>query len=214
MKPQMVKDRERVKPAECWILHARAREYYWEGSGQLSIKTFFGGRAHYRVGAGHHAVDESSYLVLNEGQAYAIDIESRRPVESFCVFFAPGFAEDVQRSLLRKRETLLDEPDSTEVAPVRFFEKNYAHDQILSPALFRLRRDYDDQERGWVVEELHSIVERLLRVHRKTWAETGRLDSVRLATREELYRRVSRARDFIMATVAVSGNRKCRNDRQ
>jgi hypothetical protein len=53
---------------------------------------------------GHHAVDESSYLVLNHGQTYSINIESRQPVESFCLFFAEGFAEDVQRTLSRPPE--------------------------------------------------------------------------------------------------------------
>jgi len=197
-----VKDIGFVKAAGCWVLHARAREYHWQGSGQLSIKTFFGGRAHYRVGAGHHAVDESSYLVLNDGQSYAITIESPQPVESFCLFFDAGFAEDVQRTLSQKPEDLLDEPDSNRIASIRFFERNYSHDRILSPALFRLRSDYRNREPGWLVERLHLIVERLLRVHRKSYAEIDRLDSVRLATREELYRRISRARDYINAMFA------------
>jgi len=197
-----VKDSAGVKAAGCWILHARAREYYWEGSGQLSIKAFFGGRAHYRVGCGHHAVDQSSYLVLNDGQSYAIDIESERAVESFCLFFPAGFAEEVQRSLSRPPEDLLDEPDCDDVGRIRFFEKNYAHDRILSPALFRLRADYQKHEHGWVVEQFHAIVERLLRVHGKAHAETELLESVRLATREELYRRICRARDYMTAMFA------------
>jgi AraC family transcriptional regulator len=188
--------------ATSWILHARAREYYWEGSGQLSIKAFFGGRAHYRVGCGYHAVDESSYLVLNDGQSYSINIQSRQPVESFCLFFEKGFAEDVERTLSQKHEVLLDEPDSVATRSIRFFEKNYAHDRTVSPALFRLRSEYKHYEQGRVIEEFHTIVERLLRVHRRTWGETDRLDSIRLATREELYRRVSRARDYIRAMFA------------
>ncbi len=147
-------------------------------------------------------MDDSSYLVLNEGQNYEINIESRQPVESFCIFFAPGFAEDVQRGLSEKAENLLDEPHSTVIAPIRFFERNYTHDLILSPALFRLRRNYKSHENGWLVEQLHSVVERLLKVHRSTWAEAERLDSVRMATREELYRRVSRARDYVSAMFA------------
>lgn len=195
------KDTARVQ-ATGWILHARAREYYWEGNGQLSIKSFFGGRAHYRVGCGYHAVDESSYLVLNDGQSYSINIQSRQPVESFCLFFARGFAEEVERSLSQRHEVLLDEPDSEPTRSIRFFEKNYAHDRTVSPALFRLRAGYKNYEQGRVLEELHGTVERLLRVHRRTWAETDRLDSVRPATREELYRRVSRARDYIRAMLA------------
>jgi hypothetical protein len=92
---------------------------------------------------------------------------------------------------------LLDEPEVDNLAPIHFFEKNYPHDRIVSPALLRLRSEYRTHEGGWLVEQLHSIVERLLRVHRKTQAETERLESVRRATREELYRRISRARDYI-----------------
>jgi hypothetical protein len=113
--------------------------------GQLSIKSFFGGRAHYRVGRAYHAVDASSYLILNEGQTYAIEIQSREPVESFCLFFAPGFVEETRRSLSCKTLSLLDEPAS----------------------------------------------------------ETERLNNLRLATREELFRRVCRARDYAHAMCAA-----------
>src|SRR5436189_3711227 len=165
-----------VRRQDCWILHASARQYYWKGAGSLSIKTFAGGRAHYTVGRGHHAVDETSYLVLNEGQTYAINIDSRAQVESFCLFFAPGFAEEVQRSLSLKAEQLLDQPEPGSGAPVHFFEKNYSHDRLLSPALFRLRKEYKDHDRHWLTEQLHAIVERLLTVHQLERNQTMRLD--------------------------------------
>jgi AraC family transcriptional regulator len=190
------------KAADCWILHERARRYYWKGAGQLSIKTFSGGRAHYQVGCGHHAVDETSYLVLNEGQTYSITIESRHPVESFCVFFAPGFVEEVQGSLLLKPERLLDDPVAARIPGIRFFEKNYAHDGTLSPALMRLRSAYAKEASGFLVEALHDIAERLLRVHQLASQETARLQNVRAATREELYRRICRARDYAAAMFA------------
>jgi AraC-like DNA-binding protein len=183
----------------CWILHARAKEYHWEGSGLLSIKTFFGGRAHYRVGSAHHAVDDSSYLVLNQGQTYAIDIQSREPVESFCLFFARGLVEDAQRAITSRVEQLLDEPANEGVSPVCFFEKNYAHDTIVSPAISWLRLNYRNREDAWLLEHFHDVIERLLRVHRNTVHETERLKCVRRGTRDELYRRVCRARDYIWA---------------
>jgi AraC family transcriptional regulator len=201
-KPHAKADIAALKAPDSWILHAHARTYYWRGSGQLSVKTFFGGRAHYRVGLGHHALDETSYLVLNETQSYEISIEARQPVESFCIFFTPGLAEDVERSLSTKASKLLDEPHSRTSEPVRFFERNYTHDQILSPELFRLRQNYKRYERARLGEQFHAIVERLLMVHRRTWAEVNRLDNVRIAVREELYRRVSRARDYMTAMFA------------
>jgi AraC-like DNA-binding protein len=140
--------------------------------------------------------------VLNEGQAYAIDIESREPIESFCVFFAPGFVEEVRRALSSEPVHLLDQPESTDPVPVRFFEKNYPHDDVLSPALRRLRAGCGRRDAGWMEEQLHDMVERLLRVHRLAWRETARLKGARPSTREELYRRVCRGRDYADAMFA------------
>jgi AraC-like DNA-binding protein len=147
-------------------------------------------------------VDESGYLLLNEGQTYSINIESSQPVESFCLFFAQGFAEEVQQSLSRKAQRLLDEGGIGRAAPVRFFEKNYAHDRVLSPALLHLRKAYANAEQGELLEALYAIMERLLKVHEITLGEPERLENLRRGTREELYRRVWRARDYAHALFA------------
>src|SRR4051794_4831143 len=107
-----------------WILHERARKHYWSGIGPLSIKCFFSGRAQYKVGCGFHAVDESSYLGLNEGQRYKLEIAGREPVESFCLFFGPGLVGEVLRNLSSRSQQMLDDPESRPEKPVRFFERN------------------------------------------------------------------------------------------
>jgi AraC family transcriptional regulator len=196
--------KEGARRTECWILHERAREYHWSGVGNLSIKTFFTGRAEYKVGCGYHAVDERSYLVLNEGQQYTININSRKEVESFCLFFAPGFAEQVRRSISLRAKRLLDDPWGGTPEPLHFFEKNYLHDGTLSPAIRRLRNSYAASSPERLLEEFHDIVERLLSVQGVTLEETKRFDNVRAATREELYRRVCRARDYASALFAES----------
>jgi AraC-like DNA-binding protein len=86
--------------------------------------------------------------------------------------------------------------------PIHFFEKNYAHDRILSPALLKLRKNLRNRQPASLLEDFHGIVERLLRVHQATWKETERLNNLRLATREELFRRVCRARDYAHAMFA------------
>ena len=157
----------------------------------------------YTVGRGHHAVDEASYLVLNGGQNYTIHIDSNEPVESFCIFFAPGFAEEVQNSLSRNTERLLEGPKQPKQA-LCFFEKTYVHDKLVSPAVLGLRRRYLEHvgDGGWFEEELHGIMERLLRARERTLRAAQTLDSVRPSTREELYRRVCRARDYAAAMYA------------
>lgn len=183
------------------LLSERGRHHFWRGAAGLSIKSFRGGRALYDAGGGSFAVDERSYLVLNEDQPYAITVESRTPVKSFCVFFGRGMAEEASRGVTAPVAALLDDPLRSG-APVSFFERTYTHDEVLSPALFHLR----DALAGGAIEIarleelLRGLLERLVQVHRQVRVEADALPSLRGATREELYRRLHRARDHAAAS--------------
>jgi AraC-like DNA-binding protein len=184
-----------------FILHEKGRRHHWEGSSALSIKSFYHGEAFYNVGNGCYAVNDDSYLVLNHGQSYSITIDAAQPLESFCIFFAEGLAEEVFRSLVAKFENLLDEPQPPRMEPVHFFERTYPHDEMLTPALSYLRAALPRRpnDRGWLTEKLYLILHRLLRVHQQTRKEVETLPSLRPATREELYRRLHRAKDYAAA---------------
>lgn len=89
-----------------FVLYAKSDQFYWEGTGQLSFKTFSNGQAHYKTNKGFFAVEESRYLLLNKGE-YTLSIDEFEVVESFCVFFKDGFAEEVFHSL---NDSLLSDP--------------------------------------------------------------------------------------------------------
>jgi transcriptional regulator GlxA family with amidase domain len=57
-------------------------------------------------------------------------------------------------------------------------------------------------EPGWLEEQLHDLLARLLRVHHAARAEAEGLPAARRSTREELYRRLHRARDYAAAFYA------------
>src|ERR1700722_14277761 len=78
------------------LMAARAFRHFAEAEKPpLSLKTMFNGCARYSVGRRTITVDESNYLVLNEGQEYSIEIDSSTQVESpICVVAGsrePGF---------------------------------------------------------------------------------------------------------------------------
>jgi len=170
----------------------------------LSIKCFFNGTGFYDVGAGHYAADAGSYLVLNHGQPYSITIDARAQVGSFIIFFATGFAEEVYRSVVTPINQLLDEPQPPASQDIHFFQKLYSHDSLLSPALFHLRQAVaqGSNEPDELKEQLLEIMQRLLQVHHNVYKDLESLPAVRAATREELYRRLYRARDFLAASFA------------
>jgi AraC-like DNA-binding protein len=185
-----------------FFLHETARQHHWRGAGLLSVKSFRGGVAHYRIKDGEFRVDDGSYLILNHGQEYEIAIDSPTPISSFCAFFETGFAERVARSLTGTTEALLDDPGGPAEAPRLFFQRTYPHDVVLSPVLQHTRESYllRKDERGWLAEQFHLVMQRLLRVHQLTLREVDAFPAMRAATREELYRRIHLARDFVIAS--------------
>jgi AraC family transcriptional regulator len=182
------------------ILHAKSKQYYWKGTGALSIKTFRNGRSYYNTGRGHFMVEEGKYLLLNRGQEYSITIDSETPVESFCVFFPDGMAEEIYRSLVTTGVQLLDLPFDQKLFTLDFVEKTYTNDHLLAPILSQMRIDYFKQnDIAWVEEKLHEIICKLLLVHRQVYFEMMKLPSQKAATKEELYRRINIGHDYISA---------------
>jgi AraC family transcriptional regulator len=184
-----------------YILHEQAQSYHGAGVGLLSLKSFYNGNAHYAIGSKRFAVDDSSYLILNDGQPYSIDIEAAHSIESFCLFFAPGFAEDVQHSLASTTDRLLIEPLTNQRSSIAFFERAYPHDQLVSPLLSQMRAASRAKlpDQYWLTEQFHVIMQRLLDVRTNTYREIDALPAMRAATREELYRRIHYAREYAAA---------------
>jgi AraC-like DNA-binding protein len=183
-----------------FVLQARSCTHYWKGAGLLSIKSFEGGSAFYRTGDGRFLVDAERFLIVNHEQEYEVEIDSHAPVASFCVFFASDLAQQVQRSLTAAPESLLDDP-LAKVSGAPFFERTYPHDDVLSPLLTRFRQHYPQRqhEPGWIEEQVHLLMHGMHSVQQAAYQEVDTLPSVRSATREELYRRLYIARDYIAA---------------
>ena len=181
-----------------YLLHERAAQFHGAGVGYLSIKSFFGGQAIYTVGRSRRVVGERAYLVLNHGQPYDITIESAAPVESFCVFFAPGFADSVRRSLASPADRLLLDPDGPDFRELAFFERTYPHDDLISPTLQRMRQALalGIADAAWLGERLHELMRQLVQLHHNVDREVARLPAARPATRAELYRRLHLAKEL------------------
>lgn len=190
-------------PSHSTLLHARSRYHEWQGTGPLSLKTFYGGEAHYTVIGGRYRVDESCYLLLNAGQEYAITVDAPMVVKSFCLFFAPGLAEDVFYNLTTTTAKLLDEPQAPMHTPLYFYERTYPHDAIVSPVLFQLRAlaTANPLDNFCLDEQCHQVMQQLLVRHQQIQNEALTLPYLRVATREELYRRLYRARDYLVASL-------------
>jgi AraC family transcriptional regulator len=180
-----------------FVLHAKSNQFYWEGHGQLSIKTFSNGKAHYKTNQGFFAVEETRHLLLNEGD-YTISIDQNHEIESFCVFFKNGFAEEVLRTLMDSSDKLLVDPYK-KTSSVGFFEKTYPTNRSLGTQikLFKDNLTLLKQDPIGYEEQFYQLMQTMLWGHYDTLKETESLKAIRKSTREELFKRISIAHDFI-----------------
>ncbi|HEY1754042.1 MAG TPA: AraC family transcriptional regulator [Bryobacteraceae bacterium] len=184
------------------VLNARAKRHRVEGiEGPLSIKTVIDGRVAWIVGGRSLVVDCSSFLVLSAGERYGMDIEELKPVETCCVFFAPGFVERVALDATSPLNRALDSPER------------------VAPSLPYLSALHADKRDGSFVRHIHTLAPRcrqllapsgfeedfllladaLLAFYQQVREEMARVPAAKASTKKELYRRLLVGREYIHA---------------
>lgn len=185
------------------LMGGRSRSYGACASGlPLSLKSMSNGRARYSIGRREFTVDDGGYLLVNRDQSYSIEIASPTTVESFIVWFPDGWAEEIERSLTEKEAALLAEPAIKFRGRAHFFERYTRYDAQVRASVRRLHAAYRARtvlSSSWLEEQLRDLLVQLLQGEKSLQDEVGRLAARRAATREELWKRVNLARDFIHA---------------
>jgi AraC-like DNA-binding protein len=199
------------------ILWGKGKQYHVpDFPGPLSIKTVVRGSALWSTSDAQRLVDESSYLVLNSGQTYSITIDSHQPVETFCLFFRRGIAEDVCRVEGAHALSLLDNGigdalrrstsganagsySTQSGAPVEFFETLHTHDSIVSPLIRRIYTRLKDKTASgpWLEDQFLAVAAGLAKVHGEAGKHAAAIPAKKYATRVELYRRLLRGKDYM-----------------
>ncbi len=155
------------------LLHGFPRDYSVSGyRTTLSIKSVRRGSAWYETPDGRYRVTPDVFLVLNEGQRYSMEVDARSNTETFCPFFQPGF-----------------------VRAGEFCERLYPMRGRIAAAL---RSAYDLPLEDTFYELGDALIELRGDAQKESLSFPGR----RAATREEMYRRLYRARDYLYCCYA------------
>lgn len=171
---------------------------------RLSIRLMLNGRQWYKVGSADRVVHRDNFLVIEQGQHYRTAFAGEEDLEMIMVGFRPGLAQEVHRSMSTSHEALLDDPQSGQ--GISFAEQTYAMDPVVQRLFARLHAMMHapgDEQRNTDVDAIHDrLMERLIELQAGVRLSTQRLSALRPATRRELWRRLSIARDHVEAHLA------------
>jgi AraC-like DNA-binding protein len=169
----------------------------------LSVKSVLAGSAVWEADGRRFVLHENCHLILNDRQVYTITVDSIEPVSTFCIFFQHGFVEDVYRSTVNSSAVLLDNPQPAHRVQVGFLPKIEPGANPLSAALDALRRKKESGKSSvlGLEEGFAKLAVEMVREYQRTDQAIARLPALRQSTREELYRRVLRGRDFMLSSL-------------
>jgi transcriptional regulator GlxA family with amidase domain len=174
------------------VLCARARTHFVKDfPGPLSIKSVTEGAVAWKTGGRELTVDTNSFLVLNHSEPYSLEIDSRVPVATLCVFFEPNFVRSVCASLAT------DEIDPAP-APVPFLARLHPKDDRILPRMHKIANTRSASQLR-LDEQYLALARDLLLLDRDLNRRVGQVPARRAATREELFRRVRRGQEFLHA---------------
>lgn len=199
-----INPREAVLGTQNAILSGTAKHYFVpDYEGCLSIKTVVLGSATWEAGRRRFVVHENSYLILNDRQHYTITIDSARDVTTFCLFFQRGFVEDVFRGTATPAIDLLDSPQLPNSLPLGFRERLETGGKGLLGSIWKLRDRILQgvTSRQALEENFYEIAGEMLRQHKDADSAAAKLPALRPSTRQELYLRLLRGRDYLLSSL-------------
>ena len=183
----------------CVLAAQSGRHSVRDYPGPLSIKTVTRGRVAWKIGRRDVWVDESTFLVLNDGEPYSMEIDTVEPVSTCCVFFRAGFVENVFRDLCRPDEHCLDDPEP-HTTEVLFLNRLHIRTPALDGWMAGARNCLMRVSSQLRLEECYLGLAAELAVHsREMRKQLCAIPAVKPSTRSELLERVSRGREYLHA---------------
>ncbi len=187
------------------IVFGKVNHFCWRGTGNLSIKTVFSGFAEVESDGGIHRVEPTNYVVINHGREYSIEFNDESGVDGLSLYFDPKMARQALASFESGIDEQLDNSYQNFLQSGDFFERIFEADPVHD-RLSKVREELPIMHSDplWVQESLHLTLNLLIQRQSEVLKEVEEVQAVRANTKEELYRRLYKARDYAYATLDES----------
>lgn len=167
--------------------------------GCFSIKTVLSGTEYFFLEGEKFALTPHKYLILNDGQHYGSQVASEEQVESFTINFSETYLAEAMQALLADDAPLLDDPTNIGHYKLEFLQHFHEHDAIITPILqqiYTLSQHFKQNEMR-IEDAYFNVLKALLQKESAVQQVIAKTPGAKQSTKTELFRRLSRGKDFI-----------------
>ncbi len=166
----------------------------------FSIKYVVEGREDYYINNIKYSVFPGEYLLVNHNTNFKVKINTEKPTVGICVYFNPDLINNIIKSGKIDINIFLDNLYSNHTKRFYFHENIYKiEDDTFSKYLIEIK-DLIIQNKEYQITSkiFNNLAESLVYNQLKIATQINRINSIKKSTREELYRRLHRARNYII----------------
>lgn len=168
---------------------------------RFTFRTVFSGYQYYQADNKDYRLNLENYLIINNGVNYHSEIRSSNPTESLIVAFAQHAVSEVATNLNAPHSTLLDQGLTTASDNQQLFDGTYTQNPVIE-GLARLIAQAIIEEKNeplYFQQLQYALMAELVINHQRVLHKMDSIQSERKATKIELYKRTSTAKDYIEA---------------
>jgi AraC family transcriptional regulator len=167
----------------------------------IGIKYVLSGKEQHQLNGKTMNVSRHQFLLVNHESEIGCRIQSQEIVKSVYLHLNINMVNDVHRALTSSHEELLEQPFTTKNKNFQCFERIYdAHKSNLGLYVLQVSSLIDKQPNYTFSENLYfQLAENMIVNQSEEFKKMNAIDAKKVATREELYRRVLVAKDYIEA---------------
>ncbi len=168
---------------------------------RLSVRWIVGGRYTYEVDGERFILEPGKFLIINDGQTYNSVTAHGIVTDCLTVSFNYSVFENVLTTLSNTDGWLLDNPfNANPNSEISFLLNTYRIEGEFQTLLEQFARFTQGAFVPTALDEsFYLLMRQLLVSQKKVVREVLNIPSAKKSTREELYRRISRAREFLRA---------------
>lgn len=172
----------------------------FEASSQFSIKLVTKGEEKYHVGGSTYKLKQGEFLIVNQGEKIETLVKSKKETNGICIYPSSTLLEEVFNGYGKSVEEQLNFNSKEDLAYLT--TSSYHLNSLNSTSNFlnnniHLLHNYAASNPDWWEEFYLDLAECLVHDQTQLNQKLDQVQSIKKQTKEELFRRVSKARDFI-----------------